>query len=1446
MNTNPNSKMRPAFFSVLAILCFFATRVQATQEFSTGTFTWDNMNTPAWSLVTGGSYNLDWTNNNDAIFEGAAGTVSVASAGVAVGNLTFNANGYLITNNTLTLTNAISVISDGSGQTNTIGSVLAGTNVLYKMGVGTVNLTGSNTFAGGINVSNGVLGVANWGAGNVGQINVAYGANTAVLNITGDILNPANKPLQVGNSAAAGQVGIVNQSGGTVAFTTGSTALLVGQSGSASLGSASYTYNLSGGTLTNKFSSTSFGVLLGVNKNNNCTFNLSGSGNLAMLLGALQVGRADSASTNCAVVYNQSGGTAAVGTLTIGGGSGSTTTAATFIVTNGTFVATNFTTLVGAANSSAAITLGGAAQVTLPAFPAPTGTVNLTLDFTGGYLSPLAASASYLSGLTHVYLTANGANFNVASGNNVTIGQVLANAPSQVGVLTKTGAGTLTLTNANTFTGSTVVSAGKLVVSSAQTSATGAASVADGATLGVTTSGSSQWSPASLTLGNGTGCTLEFNNIANPGTSAAPLNAGSVTRNGAVMVNINSIGGSLVKGGSGYPLVANVGGTTNGYSLGIQSAGVIGHLAISGSTLTYVADTICDLWNAASPGGSWDVGITADWTGNAANNSPVDTYLNSDAVLFNDSVLGPQTVTLGATVTPAAVNVVNNSTSYTISSSSGSVIGGSGTLGKSGSGTLTLVGPNTYSGGTTLSAGQLNINFGGSSSANSAIGTGSLTILGGTIDNTSGGDVTLLPNNSQNWNGDFTYAGSANNLNLGTGAVTPSGNRQVTVATNTLTVGGLIGGGAVALTKLGAGTLTLSGSNSYTGSTTISAGTISISAINIGGVAGNLGAANADATNLVFNGGTLEYNGTTSVSDRGFSINAGKTAVIQVDGTSLTLGGATGASTSGALNKTGNGTLVLSGANNYTGNTIVYTGELDYTSPNTNSLGPVLVGATGSMVGTLGITAGTLNFGASSLSAGSVANNSIGVINQSGGAVNFTNGSTAGAAGVLLGNGFARSGTYNLSGGTLTANSSTNRGVILGVNEGGTGVFNLSGTGNLNLGTSALMVGRSDINAIDAYSTYNQTGGNATVGYLTIGGGGSNVTGQVIANFSITAGSLSATNFVAFVGNASSSATIDLGGSAQVTFPAFPAPIGSATLTLDFTNGYLSSVAPSTNFMSGLANVYLTTNGANFNIASGNDITVGQPLQDTPGQAGGQLAKTGSGVLTLSGANTYTGNTTNMAGELIVNGSLGSGPVVVTGGTLSGAGTINGSVTVNAGATVTAGALPGSIGTLTINSNLAINGNLLAKLNKSQAQSNDVFTVSGALSHGGVGSLTVTNLGPALAVGDRFKLFNKAVTGGASFTIVPPVGYAFANNLAVDGSITVQTLSSPSPVLVYNNLGGGSLQFSWTGGYKLQSQTNSLSTGLTTNWYDYPGGATSPVNVTVDPTKGSVFFRLSQ
>ena len=153
----------------------------------------------------------------------------------------------------------------------------------------------------------------------------------------------------------------------------------------------------------------------------------------------------------------------------------------------------------------------------------------------------------------------------------------------------------------------------------------------------------------------------------------------------------------------------------------------------------------------------------------------------------------------------------------------GQLTGGGGVV-KSGGGTVTLSALNTYTGSTTLSNGTLNLN--------NRAGSGTFTIAGAsTIDNTSGATVTLV-NTSHVWNADFTFTGTAS-LNLGTAPLTLGGNRNVTVSSNTLTVGGPISGPGNGFAKLGAGTLALTttSASSYSGNTTLGAGLVTIGSI---------------------------------------------------------------------------------------------------------------------------------------------------------------------------------------------------------------------------------------------------------------------------------------------------------------------------------------------------------------------------------------------------------------------------------------------------------------------------------------------------------------------------------------------------------------------------------------------------------------------------------------
>jgi autotransporter-associated beta strand protein len=142
-------------------------------------------------------------------------------------------------------------------------------------------------------------------------------------------------------------------------------------------------------------------------------------------------------------------------------------------------------------------------------------------------------------------------------------------------------------------------------------------------------------------------------------------------------------------------------------------------------------------------------------------------------------------------------------------------------------------------------------------------GTRTLNIAGGTLDNTSGGDITTV-NPAININGDFTFGGT-NNLNLGTGATTlgtAAGTTRTITANGTtiaLTIGGVIANGTTAnsLTKAGTGTLILGGANTFDGLTTVSGGTLRI-------------AANdriANASDLLLDGGTFDTGGFAETMD---------------------------------------------------------------------------------------------------------------------------------------------------------------------------------------------------------------------------------------------------------------------------------------------------------------------------------------------------------------------------------------------------------------------------------------------------------------------------------------------------------------------------------------------------------------------------------------------------
>ncbi len=476
------------------------------------------------------------------------------------------------------------------------------------------------------------------------------------------------------------------------------------------------------------------------------------------------------------------------------------------------------------------------------------------------------------------------------------------------------------------------------------------------------------------------------------------------------------------------------------------------------------------------------------------------------------------------------------------------------------------------------------------------------------------------------YTGDYvTLDDTATNFTVNlAGNVSPAAAGVVLVdATNDYTIADAGGGvihGLTGLTKTNTGTLTITATaNDYTGVTTINGGILSLASVASGGSPSPIGAAPADPASLVIDGGVLEYTGTSQSTDHGATLGTNGAAISVTNGTeALTLSGTvTGP---GSLAKIGDGTLILSGANSYTGGNWLQGGTLQINNAVSALAGPVTFDG-----GTL-----LLKVSGQQTYSNPLTVTNTGTLISSGGNNNVFEGAWSGA------------GTLNVnvaSGGyfTINKNMTTNfTGTIL-LTADSAGTFRFNGGGNATSqqqssgsATATFDLGNSSVTLLnrngggDAYGTY-------YLGALA-GGSGSFVRGA--AN--------SGTSSTYQIGDKNLS-SVFAGTIANNTGPVGIVKTGTGTLTLAGQNTYTLSTVISNGVLALASNPDTFADGSIDNSSAINVLAGG--VLDVSGRSDGSLQLGGS--QTLQGQGVIRGSL-SASGTVAPGNSASTGILTVT------------------------------------------------------------------------------------------------------------------------------------------------------------------------------------------------------
>lgn len=980
---------------------------------------------------------------DDSITIGGTANVTTQSAGAAI----FNGG---IGNDTFSLN------YNGTWIHNTLGFETININPNTA-----VTLTGSNADATQINVQS-------------GNVTVNSGAPLGVSNSAIDIGQFGNLNLNYTtsvnfNHTLTGSGGLnVNSSGNTITFGgngsgySGAVAVGTGTAAVVAIADALGTGNISnGGTvsfggfnLTNNISGTGQVIVTGVG-NSRLSGTNTFSGGLDVQGGVLDVSSVNSLGT---------------GTVT------SSTAGAVLALGNSTneVLSNNLT-------GNLALVMGGTGILDL------TGTNSYAL---GTLINSGAVRVDSFARLGTGQVIANSGGALILNYNGA--GQLLQTAPFMTGggSFIKEGTGDVVMNQASTYTGGTIIRAGRIGLNNGNALGTGNIEVNGGAELGI----------GNITLGN---------SITGAGNIVKTANNGAtLTGNNSGFTGLLDVQDGWIEASDGSAFGSGTVSIASGSYVTVNSAGV---------------DTVI----AASLTGAGDLELASSnrftLTGSNSNLTGI-VFVNSGTL----QIEGSQNIGSGARIDLTGATSVLDLSTAALTTLANDVTG-LGRIVKTGSGTVSLVGANTYSGGTDIQQGAIRV------TDISFLGTGAITVQAGAaldlsiagqqtlnqsvtgagiLRKSDVGDLTLLSNSLT---GGVDIIGGRVIVNtaaaLGGGPVTTAADTQLVFDNSTTEVSNTVISGAGALTKNGNGLLVMNNANSFTGGTVINSGRVGLNnglglgtgnvvvlqnaILGIGGVnfANNVSGAGQiikTANNIAVMTGTNTHSGGTDIQQGGIIVNSPAalgTGAVSLSGANTTLTVDYSGTTNVALNnqingvgtliKDGSGTVVMNAfGNSYSGGTLINAGRLGLNFGDSLGTGIVQINSGAELA------LGDISFSNNVQGAGQIVKTSGGATTLSGTNTHSGGISILGGSLNVTGSGALGSGAVNIAAGAALNYTNTNA-VTFANGLSGSGSFNKLGTGQLSfannfaLGSLNLQAGRTRMNVV---GTTNVTvGANATL-----------------------------------------------------------------------------------------------------------------------------------------------------------------------------------------------------------------------------------------------------------------------------------------------------------------------------------------------------------------------------